>query len=134
MTIASHADALILVAGVGRVRRQALDETRRVLERCPTFTLGVVATDGTASERDSLLERLRSVLPRRPFARVSASIRRVKLGRRRAPAKKAATRRAPAKTAKAAKTASARRNGGSGRAPSAGRRKPQKRPQRVPDG
>lgn len=117
MTIAPHADALILIAGVGRVRRQALAETRRVLERCPTFTLGVVATDGTAAERDEVLQRLRPRLPRKPFARVSASIRRVKLGRRRAPAK----------------TASARRVGGRGRAPSAGRRKPQKPPERVPD-
>ena len=54
MTIASHADALILVAGIDRVRREALVETRRVLERCPTFTLGVIATGAKATERGTL--------------------------------------------------------------------------------
>ena len=64
MTIASHADALILVAGLERVRREALVETRRMLERCPTFTLGVIATGGKAPEQGDHRQRLRSARSR----------------------------------------------------------------------
>jgi polysaccharide biosynthesis transport protein len=70
MTIASHADALILVAGVDRVRREALVETRRVLERCPTFTLGVIATGAKATERVNHRERFDSAMRRTRDGRV----------------------------------------------------------------
>jgi succinoglycan biosynthesis transport protein ExoP len=70
MTIASHADALILVAGVDRVRREALVETRRVLERCPTFTLGVIATGAKATERVNHRERFDSAMRRTRNGRV----------------------------------------------------------------
>ena len=64
MTIASHADALILVAEVDRVRRETLVETRRVLERCPTFTLGVIATRCKATERGNYRQRFSSAMAR----------------------------------------------------------------------
>jgi succinoglycan biosynthesis transport protein ExoP len=70
MTIASHADALILVAGVDRVRREALVETRRLLERCPTFTLGVIATGAKATERVNHRERFDSAMRRTRNGRV----------------------------------------------------------------
>jgi polysaccharide biosynthesis transport protein len=70
MTIASHADALILVAGVDRVRREALVETRRLLERCPTFTLGVIATGAKATERVNHRERFDSAMRRTRDGRV----------------------------------------------------------------
>jgi polysaccharide biosynthesis transport protein len=44
MTIATRADALILVAGLNQVRRASLAETRRVLEACPALKLGFIAT------------------------------------------------------------------------------------------
>ncbi len=44
MTIATRTDAILLVAELNRVRRAGIAETRRVLEGCPTMTLGVVAT------------------------------------------------------------------------------------------
>jgi len=50
VAIAPQVDALVLVAGVGRARREALAEARRALEACPTYTLGVIATVGTAPE------------------------------------------------------------------------------------
>jgi non-specific protein-tyrosine kinase len=46
MTIAKHTDAVVLVAGVNRVRRESLVETRHVLDACPAMKLGVIATDG----------------------------------------------------------------------------------------
>jgi Mrp family chromosome partitioning ATPase len=46
MTIATRADALILVAGLNQVRRATLAETRRVLEACPALKLGFIATGG----------------------------------------------------------------------------------------
>ena len=46
MTIAKHTDAVMLVAGVNRVRRESLVETRHVLDACPAMKLGVIATDG----------------------------------------------------------------------------------------
>jgi capsular exopolysaccharide synthesis family protein len=55
MTVATHADALILVAGVNQVHRARLDESRRVLEACPTAKLGVVATGGEAPDRGTRL-------------------------------------------------------------------------------
>jgi hypothetical protein len=70
MAIASHADALILVAGVDRVRREALVEARRVLERCPTFTLGVIATGAKATERVNHRERFDSAMRRTRNGRV----------------------------------------------------------------
>ena len=86
MTIASHADALILVAGVDRVPREALVETRRVLERCPTFTLGVIATGCKAAGRGDRGSRSRAAASRaraasvseaseKLFAHISASVR-----------------------------------------------------------
>jgi capsular exopolysaccharide synthesis family protein len=44
MTIATRTDGLILVAGLNRVHRANLAETRRVLEACPALKLGFVAT------------------------------------------------------------------------------------------
>ena len=86
MTIASHADALIVVAGVDRVAREALVETRRVLERCPTFTLGVIAMGGKATEHGDHRQRFRLAGRRthtgrrgeasgKLFAHISASVR-----------------------------------------------------------
>ena len=46
MTIATRADALVLVAGLNQVRRASLAETRRVLEACPALKLGFIATGG----------------------------------------------------------------------------------------
>jgi len=51
MTIAKHADAVVLVAGVNRVRRETLVETRHVLDACPALKLGVIATDGRHPHR-----------------------------------------------------------------------------------
>ena len=128
MTIASHADALILVAGVDRVPREALVETRRVLERCPTFTLGVIATGGKATERGNHRPRLgsarrrtrdgrRSEASRRLFAQISASVRSIP----------SAPARRPTKSRRA------RRAGGRELRPSAGPPDLQERPQQVPD-
>jgi tyrosine-protein kinase len=64
MTVATHADALILVAGVNQVRRATVDETRRVLEACPTPKLGVIATAGEATDRGTRLRGLRDALRR----------------------------------------------------------------------
>jgi tyrosine-protein kinase len=85
MTIAPHVDALILVAGVDRVRGPALAEIRGVLERCPTPTLGVVATGGGAAEAhvpapnrnghaEGLAPSHASDAPSRLLAAISASI------------------------------------------------------------
>jgi capsular exopolysaccharide synthesis family protein len=57
MTIATRTDALILVAGVNQVRRATLAETRRVLETCPAFTLGFIATGSNSGERDPYRKR-----------------------------------------------------------------------------
>jgi capsular exopolysaccharide synthesis family protein len=54
MTVATRADAVILVAGVNQVHRATLDEARRVLEACPTAKLGVVATGGKGWDRGRL--------------------------------------------------------------------------------
>jgi polysaccharide biosynthesis transport protein len=51
MTIATRTDALILIAGVSQVRRATLAETRRVLETCPAFTLGFIATGSNGGGR-----------------------------------------------------------------------------------
>ena len=51
MTIATRTDALILVAEVNQVRRATLAETRRVLETCPAFTLGFIATGSNSGGR-----------------------------------------------------------------------------------
>ena len=64
MTVATHADALILVAGVNQVRRATVDETRRVLEACPTPKLGVIATGGHEVDRGTRIRGLRSTLIR----------------------------------------------------------------------
>ena len=64
MTVAAHADALILVAGVNQVRRATVDETRRVLEACPTPKLGVIATAGEAADRGTRIRGLRAALRR----------------------------------------------------------------------
>jgi non-specific protein-tyrosine kinase len=49
MAIATRTDAIILVAELNHVRRAAVAETRRVLDGCPTLTLGVVATGGNGA-------------------------------------------------------------------------------------
>lgn len=49
MTIATRADALVLVAGLNQVRRASLAETRRVLEACPALKLGFIATGSNGS-------------------------------------------------------------------------------------
>ena len=51
MTVAKHADAVVLVAGVNRVRRETLNETRQVLDGCGAMKLGVIATVGRPAER-----------------------------------------------------------------------------------
>jgi hypothetical protein len=71
MTVATHADALILAAGVDQVRRGTVDETRRVLEGCPTPKLGVIATAGEAADRGTRLRGLRAAL-RREIDRLAA--------------------------------------------------------------
>jgi Mrp family chromosome partitioning ATPase len=111
MTIATNADALILVAGVGRVRRESLVETRRVLERCPTFTLGVIATGCKATERGAYGQRFSSAVmrtrrgsvgeaSRELVARITASVGSIASGRARRPTKsrrvRNAERRGPA--------------------------------------
>ena len=128
MTIASHADALILVAGIDRVRREALVETRRVLERSPTFTLGVIATGGKATERGNHRQRFRSARGRtrngsvgeasgKLFAQISASVRSIAS----TPAQRPAKSR-PARSAE-----------GRGSRPRAGPPDSEERPQQVPD-
>ena len=62
MTVAKHTDAVILVAGVNRVRRETLIETRHVLDACPAMKLGVIATGGYAAERGSYPQRVRTAL------------------------------------------------------------------------
>ena len=62
MTIAKHTDAVILVAGVNRVRRETLIETRDLLDGCAAMKLGVIATGGYAAERGSYPQRLRTAL------------------------------------------------------------------------
>jgi capsular exopolysaccharide synthesis family protein len=105
MTIASYADALILVAGIDRVRREALIETRRVLERCPTFTLGVIATGGKATDRGSRRQRFSWAGTRtrngrvaeasgKLFAQMSASVRAIVSAPARRPAQSRRARRA----------------------------------------
>jgi tyrosine-protein kinase len=71
MAVATHADALVLVAGVNRVRRGTVDETRRVLEACPAPKLGVIATAGEAADRGTRLRGLRAAL-RRAIERFAA--------------------------------------------------------------
>jgi capsular exopolysaccharide synthesis family protein len=71
MTVATQADALILVAAVNQVRRATVDETRRVLEACPTPKLGLIATAGEAADRGTRLRRLRADL-RRAIDRLAA--------------------------------------------------------------
>ena len=68
MTIAKHTDAVMLVAGVNRVRRESLVETRHVLDACPAIPLGVIATDGSHSyphRVGTALTRMRSAYAER---------------------------------------------------------------------
>jgi polysaccharide biosynthesis transport protein len=125
MTIAPHADALILIAGIDRARREALVEARRVLERCPTFTLGVIATGGKATEGGNGHKRVRSALTLR---------RNGYAGRQRLLATSSGPHLARASRKLFAAVSApirARRGRGDGSGPSA---KPQERPQQVPDG
>jgi Mrp family chromosome partitioning ATPase len=135
MTIVAHADAVILVAELDRVRRETLVETRRVLERCPTFTLGVIATGSKATERvdhrqrfDSAMRRTRNGRVGRAsgelVAEISTSVRSI----------------ASASGRRLTKLRRARRAGGRALRPSAsppdvhaGPPDVQDRPQRVPD-
>jgi capsular exopolysaccharide synthesis family protein len=57
MTIARHADAVILVTEVNHVHRPTVAEARRVLEVCPALVLGFIATNGTRD--DGYWSRLR---------------------------------------------------------------------------
>lgn len=59
MTVAKHVDAVVLVAGVNRVRRETLIETRNVLDGCAAMKLGVIATVGRAEEPVDLAEPAR---------------------------------------------------------------------------
>jgi tyrosine-protein kinase len=45
MTIATQADALLLVVEMNTVRRETLTEARRMLDACPARALGLVATE-----------------------------------------------------------------------------------------
>ena len=135
MTIASHADALILVAGVDRVRREALVETRRVLERCPTFTLGVIATGAKATERVNHRERFDSAMRRTRNGRVGRASRELL-----AEISTSVRSIASASGRRLTKLRQARRAGGRALRPSvsppdvhAGPPDVQERPQRVPD-
>jgi tyrosine-protein kinase len=58
MAIAKHADAVIVVAELNRVRREALIETRRLLDGCTAMQLGVIATAGDAGTRIAQWTRL----------------------------------------------------------------------------
>ena len=71
MTIATRTDALILVAGVNQVRRATLAETRRVLEACPAFTLGFIATGSNGGGRYPYRKRGRPVRAGRCLRRPS---------------------------------------------------------------
>jgi capsular exopolysaccharide synthesis family protein len=51
MTVATRTDAILLVAELNHIRRATVAETRRVLDGCPTLTLGVVATGSSAADR-----------------------------------------------------------------------------------
>jgi receptor protein-tyrosine kinase len=62
MTIAKHADGVILVAEVNRVRRATLAETRGVLDGCPAMTVGVIAMAGQAPETSSYARRVNAAL------------------------------------------------------------------------
>ena len=135
MTIASHADALILVAGVDRVRREALVETRRVLERCPTFTLGVIATGAKATERVNHRERFDSAMRRTRNGRVGRTSRELL-----AEISNSVRSIASASGRRLTKLRQARRAGGRALRPSvsppdvhSGPPDVQERPQRVPD-
>jgi Mrp family chromosome partitioning ATPase/capsular polysaccharide biosynthesis protein len=52
MTLSRHADGLIVVTKLNLVRRQALDELRRRLDKSPTPTLGVVVIGPKGPARD----------------------------------------------------------------------------------
>jgi succinoglycan biosynthesis transport protein ExoP len=64
MTIAKHTDAVMLVAGVNRVHRDTLVETRHVLDACPVMKLGVIATGGYTTERSGYPPRVSAALTR----------------------------------------------------------------------
>jgi tyrosine-protein kinase len=140
MTIASHTDALILLAGVNRVRRDALVETRRVLEGCPTRTLGVIATGGYPTERSSYPQRVRTALARRHseygrWERLLAAPSGRHVGK--AVRKFFSAISASAGSVSAGRPARTRRNGRGlglkGHARGAGRRDVHERPQQAPD-
>ena len=48
IALTQHVDALVLVARLGVVRRQMVDEVKRTLEASPVAVLGVVITDAGA--------------------------------------------------------------------------------------
>jgi capsular exopolysaccharide synthesis family protein len=62
MTVAKHADAVILVAQVNRVRRETLIETRELLDGCAAVKLGVIATVGRSPKRISFMPAVRGAL------------------------------------------------------------------------
>jgi polysaccharide biosynthesis transport protein len=64
ITVATRADALILVAGVTQVRRATLAEARHVLEACPTVKLGFIATGISTTERGARLQSFGLALTR----------------------------------------------------------------------
>jgi capsular exopolysaccharide synthesis family protein len=51
MAIATRTDAILLVTELNHVLRATVAETRRVLDGCPTLTLGVVATGSNGADR-----------------------------------------------------------------------------------
>ena len=50
MALSAHVDALVLVARLGVVRRQMVDEVKRLLDASPVRVLGVVITDATLDD------------------------------------------------------------------------------------
>jgi len=47
MALSSHVEAVLLVARLGMVRRQMVDEVKRLLEASPASAIGVVITDAS---------------------------------------------------------------------------------------
>ena len=136
MTIAKHTDAVMLVAGVNRVRRESLVETRHVLDACPAIPLGVIATDGYSYPHrvGTALTRMRSDYAEREGLAAAPSG-----GHGSKPAKKffpAISARVA--SASAGDSAKARRNGQGSKVPAGGRAASRRRdrgddPQQVPD-
>ena len=140
MTIAKHTDAVILVAGVNRVRRETLIETRDRLDGCAAMKLGVIALGGYAAERGSYPQRLRTALAaiRSEYARSKRRLAAPSARRVREAAKKLVVAiSVSAVSVRALVSTRTRRNGRRSRVPerarAADRTELQERPQQVPD-